>query len=110
MEESNIDLHSLFRVFSLTDEQVDLLNETDLNCEWGEHFQTKMPNAIFDLEKCDIESLHRYTNTAKVNPKNMDIFLSFRTEYSTRILGVPKVVNKAIKTFDCDITISYTVR
>lgn len=109
MEESKITLKSLLRVFSLSDDQVDLLNESDLICRQGKHFETGLPNAIFDLEKCDIDLLYKFTTLANIDPSNVDIFLSFRTEYSTRILRVPKVVNKAVKKFDCEVNISYTV-
>ena len=109
MVESNIVLESYLRVLTLSNAQQSVLKESELKYEQGKHFKTGMPNAIFDLDKCNINILQAFIEKAGIESHDMDIFLSFRTSYSNRIIRVPNSAKNAIKVFNCEVNISYTI-
>lgn len=109
MEESNVDLKCTLRMLSLTEEQMTILSGMDLTYTPGAHYKTGMPNAIFNLDKCCLKDIHAFATLAGIHSSDIDICMSFRTDYDNRLIGVPKSVNQAIKLFDCEMVINYTI-
>lgn len=107
--ESHIELETSFRFLDLSKEQADELKSSGLACEFGEHFKTKAITGIVPLESTAISQIAEFIGRKNIPVAATDIFVSFTTEYDTRIIDIPNYVNEAIAKLGSKMVLSYTV-
>jgi len=107
--DSDIDLEINFRFLALSKEQAVLLKSIIIESEFGKHFQTKEITAIVPLNVYNISLIFAFIENNNISVRDTDIFISFVTEYDTRIIDIPEFVNEAIVKLGSKLTLSYTV-
>ncbi|WP_338728580.1 hypothetical protein V8687_11210 [Shewanella baltica] len=106
---SDIDLDTNFRFLGLTKEQANVLKESGINCNFGTHFKTKAITGIVPLDSSVIAKIGEFMEQQKISNKDTDIFISFNTEYDTRVIDIPTYVNEAVISLGSKLVVSYTV-
>lgn len=107
--DSDVALQISYRFLSLTDAQALGLKKEFSRCQFGKHFSTGEITASLELEHTDIGKLAAFVRENAVEPGATDIFISFVTEYDSRIIDIPPYVNKAIRETGSKLVVSYTV-
>ena len=108
--ESEIDLKVSFRFLSLNDEQVEKLRLSFGVIELGKHFKTGKNVGIVILRSDNIRQVSKFMDVHGIAPEDTDIFLSFITFHSTRILDIPGYVADAAVELKSRLTLSYTIK
>ena len=107
---SDIELEINFRFLSLTEEQVPLLSEELSDASFRDHFKNKCKVGCINLTSDRIDLVSKFMKENSIESKNTDIFLSYITEYDSRILDIPEYVAKASVALGSKITLSYTIK
>ena len=107
--ESDIELKITFRFICLSDSQADKLSEEFEESKFGKHFKTKMPVGLIPLKEENIQLISKFIATNNIATENTDIFISFITEYDTRIVEIPQYVARAATELKSKMTLSYTI-
>ena len=107
--ESDIELKITFRFLSLSDGQVEKLSEEFKESKFGKHFKTKMQVGRIPLSERNIQLISRFITANNIAHEDTDIFISFITEYDTRIMEIPNYVARAAVELKSKMTLSYTI-
>ncbi len=107
--ESNINLEVSFRFLNLSKEQADALEVTGLTSKFGVHFKTKKITGLIPLNNSCIVEISKFINKHKIQISDTDIFISFITEYDSRIMDIPEYVNEAVLKIGSKMVLSYTI-
>ncbi len=106
---SNIELNISFRFSALSEDQAEALNKSELESKFGVHFKTKRVTASVPLNEDNVSLISDFMDENNISKENTDIFISFVTEYDTRIIDVPGFVNQAVKKLGSEMVLSYTI-
>jgi len=106
---SNIELKISFRFAKLSEHQATILKNTFSELKLGKHFKTKNITGSIPLTEDNISLISSFMETNDIPKEITDIFISFVTEYGTRIIDVPTYVNQAVIKLGSKITLSYTI-
>lgn len=92
-----------------------LLDEFKMSCSEydvriGEYFDDKSKSVLSVrlFDGIDLTDLKKFIDKNKSRIENIDIFISMRTSYETRIIDIPKFVTDAICHTDGKVCFSYT--
>ena len=107
--ESDINLEVSFRFLSLSKDQADALKATDLVSNFGVHFKTKKITGLIPLSSSSTIGISEFIENHKIDVSDTDIFISFLTEYDSRIIDIPNYVNEAILKIGSKMVLSYTI-
>ena len=99
-----------FRFLALTPKQGQYLADAFPASELGGHFKTgKVVGCVPLNSRTKVDSIIAFAAKYGLKPKACDIFVSVSTDSDTQIVDVPKIVNRIIKDFDCQMTFSFTL-
>ena len=107
--DSDVELNISFRFLELSDNQSNLLKNALPSAGFGTHYKTKKTTGVVPLIEENINLISRFMASNDISVDNTDIFISFTSEYDTRIIDVPEYVNQAVKTIGSRLTLSYTI-
>ncbi len=107
--DSDIDLDISFRFLGLTENQASELKNEFENAELSRHFKTNKIVGTIPLSGQLIEDIALFIKLHSVSPKDVDIFISFITEYDSRIIDMPDFVARAAEVLGARMTLSYTI-
>jgi hypothetical protein len=107
--DSDIELNISFRFSELSDNQADALKDVIPEAGFGTHYKTKKTTGSVPLSEPIIPLLSMFIEKHDIEKDNTDIFISFVSEYDTRIIDVPNYVNLAVVKLGSKITLSYTI-
>ncbi|MGE6451152.1 hypothetical protein ACQKC5_01975 [Shewanella baltica] len=107
--DSDIDLVVSFRFLALSEEQADELKATGLLSRFGVHFKTKKITGLIPLSSSSTVGISEFIKKHGIEVSDTDIFISFSTEYDSRIIDIPDFVNEAILKIGSKMVLSYTV-
>lgn len=107
--DADIELNISFRFLALSE---DLASEAKSSFE----VSSCRPNRKLDgyvvcvpLTSCSLEVITSFVTSYNVNIEDTDIFVSFATEYDSRIIDLPNIITKASFSIGSPVTLSYTV-
>ncbi len=107
--DSDIELNISFRFFSLTEE---LSNEIKSSLEASSCRPNKKLGGFVvcvPLTPSSLEFIGSFITSNNVEVENTDIFVSFVTEYDSRVIDLPNDITKASFSIGSPVTLSYTV-
>ena len=107
--DSGIELDTSFRFLALTERQAEALQLSGMDCEFGRHHRTNAITGVVPLNGTVISKLENFVNQQSIEISSTDIFVSFTTEYDSRIIDIPCHVNEIIKKLGSRLVVSYTV-
>lgn len=107
--ESDIELKISFRFLELSEKQATALRSSELVAKFGTHFKTKSITGIVPLNVVNINQISIFIDENNISKETTDIFISFVTEYDTRIIDIPSFVNQAVIKLSCKLVLSYTI-
>ena len=107
--DSEIQLNISFRFSELSENQVDALKAVIPEAGFGTHYKTKRTTGSVPLSEPNIPLLSTFIEKHGIENDMTDIFISFVSEYDTRIIDVPNCVNHAVVQLGSKLTLSYTI-
>ena len=107
--DSDIELKISFRISELSEKQAVALKEVIPESGFGKHHKTKKTTGIIPLRNNNIPLISSFMNSNNISKDITDIFISFVSEYDTRIIDVPDYVNQAVIKLGSKLTLSYTI-
>ena len=107
--DSNIETNISFRFLDLTESQAGTIRKTELQASFGTHHKTNKITCLIPLNNKNAKDLISLVELHFPENEETDIFISFVTEYDTRIIDIPSFVNQIIKRIETKLTVSYTI-
>lgn len=107
--DADIELNISFRFLALSDAQAEKLRASELEVTFGKHHKTSKNVGCVVLASGVIAHLSNFIVDNSVTEDEYDIFISFCTEYDTRIIDIPAYVNEAVKRLGSKLVLSYTI-
>jgi len=107
--DSDIDLKISFRFLELSEGQAFALKNDNLEATFGTHFKTKSITGSVPLREDNIDQVSSFIEENHISKDSTDIFVSFVTEYDTRIFEVPNYVNQAVVKIGSQLVVSYSI-
>ncbi|WP_440904813.1 hypothetical protein ACMZOO_00875 [Catenovulum sp. SX2] len=107
--DSDIKLDVCFRFLELSQQQAIELEAVFHNVKFGRHFKSKQIVGLVALDGQLVDAIGNFMQSHDIEPLSTDIFVSFITEYDSRIIELPDFVAKASIALGVKINLSYTV-
>ncbi len=107
--ESDIKLDVCFRFLDLTQEKSDELKVLNLGSKFGVHFKTKKITGLVPLNESCIPKIQSFIKSNDIPISDTDIYISFITDYDSRIIDIPEYVNEAVSKIGSKMVLSYTI-
>jgi len=107
--ESDIKLEVCFRFLDLTQKNSDDLKLLNLESKFGVHFKTKNITGLVSLNESCISEILSFIESNDISISDTDIYISFRTDYDSRIIDIPEYVNEAVSKIGSRMVLSYTI-
>jgi|GEM_PF-1897057 len=107
--DSDIELNISFRFFSLSEELTNEIKSSLKGSSCRPHKKLGGFIVCVPLTPPSLEFIGSFVTSHNVEVENTDIFVSFVTEYDSRIIDLPNIITKASFSIGSPITLSYTV-